>query len=369
MLLSSWVNYDLTFQSNGCKNRLQLFSKQLQCDYMVTIRDVADKAGVSVGTVSRVMNNKMGVSDQTRQHVMAVSQEMGYLLTKRSFNAVSVTHLGLLIRPLGEPVAANPFFGAIFNAIEQTCRDRQVNLTFGVLDIINGELRTLPTMLTDERISGYILVGAMPRGVVQAFTDATHDPVVLIDNTYPDAQWDSLMIDNFGGATQATELLIAWGHRRIVFISGPDHPSIIERQSGYEQVMYQHHLQSVVITAPNLDPVGGESALQTLLIEEPESTGIICSNDSQAIGIMSGLHAIGRSIPEDFSLIGFDNIPMAQFTHPPITTVHTDRNALGQLATQLLLGRIYNPDRQPIHVRVGVRLISRSSVAAPRADN
>lgn len=143
---------------------------------MATIRQVAHKAEVSIGTVFRVFNNKPGVSEETRQHVLAVAQELGYASPKRlPLSTSTVTHLGLLIRPMGKSLRTNPFYADVFHAIEQTCHEFQIN-SFSTLDIVNGRLRSLPALVNDERISGIVLMRAIPQGVIESIVTSAQHP-------------------------------------------------------------------------------------------------------------------------------------------------------------------------------------------------
>ena len=174
------------------------------------------------------------------------------------------------------------------------------------------------------------------------------------------------MIDNAHGAQLAVEMLVSQGHRHIAFVGGPEHPSIVERRAGYEETLQRYDLEPSVVVTEDLEPTDGEWAATELLRQAPQTTAIVCSNDSQAIGALKKLQERGHKVPDDFSLVGFDDINLVQFTSPPLTTVRVDRQALGQLAMQLLLGRINAPDRPAIKTIVGVRLIERGSVCAPR---
>ncbi len=333
---------------------------------MATIREVARKAGVSIGTVSRALNNKAGVSEKRRQHVLAVAQELGYVARRTRPSLPEVTHLGLLIRPTGQALIADPFYGVMFHATEQYCNQLQINLSFGVLDIFNGQFRSLPAMANDDRIGGLILVGAMPIEVVERLQTVMRVPVVLVDNCYPQCAWDSIMTDNLYGAYLATEHMISKGHRSIGMISGPSHPSIVEREAGYTQALQQHGLIPTIVRTPDLTPADGEQGVLELLRQAPQVTAIFCSNDNQAAGALVKLQRLGFKVPDDFSLVGFDGINIIHFTSPPITTIYVDRIAMGQLAAELLLGRILNPERAVIKTIIGVRLIERASVSSPR---
>jgi DNA-binding LacI/PurR family transcriptional regulator len=337
---------------------------------LVTIRDVAQQADVSVGTVSRVLNNRPGVSEKTRQHVLAVARELGYTLPRRSFlSTFTVTHLGLLSRPMQDALPANPFYADVFHGIEQICHEFRINLSFSSLDVVNGRLRSLPALINDERVSGIVLVGAIPRQMVEPVVASAQLPLVLVDNCFSECAWDAVMIDNLRGVTMATEFLISRGHRSITLLGGPDHPSIVERRAGYEEAMQRHDLTPTVVPSAGLDIGDGERAVVELLRQAPETTAIVCSNDSQATGVSRKLRELGYKVPDDFSLVGFDDINLAQLTSPPLTTIRVDRRALGQIGVQLLLGRINTPKRLATKAIVGVTLIERASVCPPRAHD
>jgi LacI family transcriptional regulator len=334
---------------------------------LVTIREVAHKAGVSIGTVSRVLNNKAGVSDETRQHVIAVVEELGYTPRKRlRFSASMVTHLGLLSRPMDDTMPTNPFYSDVFHGIERVCQESRINLSFSSLDVVNGRLRSLPALINDERVSGIVLIGAIPRRMVEAVVASVELPIVLVDNCFPECAWDTVVMDSIRGITLATELLVSRGHRHIALIGGPDHPSIVERRAGYEQAMRRHDLAPTVVASDDLGIAEGERAVVELLLQAPKTTAIVCSNDSQAIGVSRKLRELGYMVPDDFSLVGFDDIQMARLTSPPLTTVRVDRRALGQVAIQLLLGRISAPGRLATKAVIGVELVERASVCSPR---
>lgn len=342
---------------------------------MVTIREVAEKAGVSIGTVSRVMNNKSGVSKQTRNRVIEISQQLGYDPNKRvSLTTSQISHLGLLIRPTEQPLTSDPFYGGIFHGAETACQENHITVFFSTLDIVNGHLRKPPTMMDDDRIRGLVLLGALPLEVVKRINKLTDLPIVLIDNYFPDCPWDSVMIENLRGAYSATEHLIINGHKNITMMSGADHPSILERQDGYSRAMNEHHLIPHIIKTNSqppgdgLSPPDGEMGIVDIIEQVPETTAVFCSNDNQAIGAIIKLQQLGVKVPQDISIIGFDNIITGNYTTPPITTIHVDRASLGKLAIQLLINRINNPKRGIIRTIVGTKLIERASVSKPRIE-
>lgn len=334
---------------------------------MPSTRKIAEQAGVSVGTVSRVLNNKDGVSDLVRERVRQVAQQMNYApATRRPLPLVSVTHIGLLVRPLRQTLMANPFYSDVYHGVEQICSELRINLSFGSLDLVEHRVRTLPPLVEDKRVAGLVLAGAMAPSVVERLVEASQLPVVLIDNWYPDCRWDCVMLDNSRGVAQATARLIELGHTEIVFVSGPDHPSVIERRAGYSRMMQCHGLTPRVVYMPDLDVDEGNSAAEEIADKLSRTTAVLCSNDLQAFGVMGRFAQLGYHIPKDISVIGFDDISMAALTYPPLATVHVDRLAFGRLAVELLLSRVQSPSRPPVRCTISVQFIERASVGPPR---
>jgi LacI family transcriptional regulator len=262
---------------------------------------------------------------------------------------------------------SNPFYADVLHGVEQTCRERRINLSFNTLDVVDDHLRSLPPSVKESNINGIILLGALPREVVNSISAFFKRPIVLVDNSLAQAYFDTVMIDNAAGIQMAVELLVSQGHQHISFLSGPNHPSIIERRCSYELAMRQANLSPLMLTSSGLEPEDGERGVAELLQKAPETTAIICSNDVQAIGALRKLQQLGYQVPVDFSLIGFDDITLTQFTSPPLTTIQVDRETLGRMGVQLLLERVKAPGRAAIKTTLGVRLVERGSIAPPRA--
>jgi DNA-binding LacI/PurR family transcriptional regulator len=331
---------------------------------MPSTRTIAERAGVSVGTVSRVLNNKNGVSENVRRRVLQVAQQLNYAPPKRH-PLVTVTHIGLLVRPLRQTLMANPFYSDVYHGVEQICSELRINLSFGSLNLVGDQVRTLPPLVGDERIGGLVLAGAITASVVEQLASASQLPVVLIDNWYPDSQWDSIMLDNCRGVMQATERLIELGHTEIVFVSGPDHPSVVERREGYCRAMHRYGLSPHVVYMPDLDIDEGNSAAEEIAGSLPRTTAVICSNDLQAFGVIGRFAQLGYRIPEDISVLGFDDISMATLAYPPLATIRVDRIAFGRLAVEMLLSRVQSPGRPPVRCTMSVKFVERASIGPP----
>jgi DNA-binding LacI/PurR family transcriptional regulator len=335
---------------------------------VVNIRQVANQAGVSIGTVSRVLNNKPGIGQETRLRVIAVAQDLGYNSSKRSrLSNPHITHLGFLNQAFTQDITSNPFYSDVFHGVEHSCRELHINLSVSALSFTNSQPHSLPSLVKDNYIRGLFVVGGgIPQEIIESLGKLSQLPLVLVDNWFADCPWDGLMIDNIRGVRLSTEYLINKGHRHIALMGGPPHPSIVERRLSYEETLRQHNLTPMIVTPPNLSPEDGQWGAKEILRLFPQTTAIICSNDEQAVGALRKLRELGYIVPDDFSLIGFDNINMVQFTTPPITTICVDRVALGQIAVQLLLDRIKFPGRPVIKVTIGVELVERGSVCTPR---
>jgi LacI family transcriptional regulator len=330
---------------------------------VINIRTVAGKAGVSIGTVSRVLNNKHGVGAETRQRVFAVAQELGYRLTSAASESL---HFGFLNRPLAGGLMSNPFYYDVFVGVEQSCRVSNITLSFSSLDLTNDLLQTIPPLLRHEHLSGVILVGAIPARIVSTLVAHTGLPAVLVDNYLPHFQVDTVMIDNDHGINLALEHLVALGHRQISFIGGPAHPSIVERQQAYLTGLQQRRLTPYIVNCQGLEVEAGALGIAEIIRQRPETTAVLCANDMQAIGAIRHLQQLRYRVPEDFSVVGFDDVELTQITSPAITTIQVDRLGLGQIATQTLLARLKEPNRPAVTTRVGVRWMERASVAPPR---
>ncbi len=338
---------------------------------MTNIREVAKEAGVSVGTVSRVLNNKSGVGHVTRERVLAVAKKIGYTASHKRGIAtnVSVKHLCFLHIPVDPNITTESyqFYSEVLHSASEICNNSDITLSFKPLDFNEDQLISTPSIITEGVVDGVLLVGGgIPFPVIQAFSQTSPVPFVLVDNHFAGSPWDAVMTDNAYGMQLAVEHLINQGHQHITLMGGPAHASIIERRRGYEQTMHAHNLHPVIVDSPTLTSKEARDTIVEILDEVPETTAVLCSNDFQALGAVSKLNALGYRIPEDLSLIGFDDVTMALLTTPPLTTIQVNRNTIGQVAVQLLLNRIGLPDSPPLTTTVGVTLVERDSVDAPR---
>lgn len=351
---------------------------------MITVKDVAREAEVSVGTVSRVFNNHANVTDGIRQRVLEAASKIGYFRTRgQDVNARessrTIKEIGFLFSSSidSSAVTANPFWSHILNGVESEARKSNIKVTYRTLGDIVETPQLLLTALYEMKLGGILLVGPAEPETVRIIQDAKL-PLVLIDNYVSGLAVDAVLGDNFEGARTAVDYLISEGHRRIAFIGGPtttDGPrpinkiyTIERRASGYRTAMLDAGLpvNYDLYETTNLSTDEAYNACQRLFARcgIDGFSAIFCANDEIAIGAMKALREAGRRVPEDVSLVGFDDIALVEHLTPALTTVRINKEALGSTAVKSLLNRAADFDAVNVTSMLDVQLIKRDSVTS-----
>ena len=307
-----------------------------------TIYTVARRAGVSISTVSRVLNNPTLVKTETRAKVLQAMEALGY--------QPSACARGLAANTTGTiavvfPKLSGPFFSALIHGAEIAAGESGYHLLiYGASGAALGADNQTLGMLT-TKVDGLIL--ASPGVSRRYIRDLQRQnlPVVVLGQkpSGSDSPVDSIQPENVGGAQKAVAHLIEHGYRRIAMIKGPEaktHAS--DREHGYRKALHDRGLPcyAELVIAGAFDEKSGYTAMQRLLRQAPAPDAVFAASDQMAIGAMAAIHESGLRVPEDIALVGFDDIETAQYTHPPLTTVHQDLLGQGQLAVNLLLARI-----------------------------
>jgi LacI family transcriptional regulator len=333
----------------------------------ITIHDIARDSGVSPATVSLALRDKPGISPETRQRVMDTAQRLGYI-PKASWPATIHTEIhsiGLLLKTRADDVlATNQFYAPVLAGIEATCRQRHINLFYAHLPVDEeNNLLEPPRLLRQAETAGLLLVGAHLNDAMLAVFQQQHMPVVLVDAYADGDPFDAVVTDNITGAYQATVHLIENGHRHIALVGSHAHtyPSIEERRNGYLRAIADHQLQAHLADS-SLHPDTAVPAALVYLHQHPEVTAVFAANDEIAIALIHALQAAGRHIPDDLSIVGFDNITLAQHTTPALTTMRVDKMGMGRLAAQLLFNRIEFPAAGAVCTVIRPSLMQRQSV-------
>jgi len=332
-----------------------------------TLADVAAAAGLSPAAVSLALRGKPGVSEATRARVMEISRSLGYrpISTDSRHHHKPLT-ITLVIRTLhGNAPDANRFYGPVLAGIEESCRRRHTRLMLAIMpvDQFNYPIE-VPRGVNDNSSDGLIFVGAH-------FTPSTSKmlegapPAVLVDAYSDDGGFDSVETDNISGGRTAVRDFIAHGHREIAIL-GTDpkaFPSILQRRLGYEQAIAEAGLAPHYIDTPYFEHEAAAIAATNYLKANPEVTAIFCANDLVAVTFIQAAREAGLSVPDQISVIGFDDIDLASFISPPLTTMAVDKAGMGRLAVTLLLHRLEFEEESVTATLVRPRLIERQTVA------
>lgn len=328
----------------------------------VTIRDVARQAGVSVATVSRVLNRSGPVSAATRARVEEVAERLEYvphggarsLITRRTSN------LGVIL-----PDLYGEFFSQLIRGMDQAARRAGYHLLLSGshadetevaagLRAMRGRVDGLVVMSPD--ITSSELVRVVPTGL----------PVVLVNSAVRDGRrFDTLNVDNHAGSYAAVRHLASLGRERIALIGGnPCNRDAQERRSGYRAALADAGLRAYaeLELASNFTKSGGHASGLRLLELRERPTAVFAANDSMAVGALSAFRESGIRVPEDVALVGFDDVPIARYVSPPLSSVHVDLERFGERAVELLVESLKDPTGHvPRHEVVGTRLVIRGS--------
>lgn len=340
-------------------------SEALKDSRRPTLRDVARAAGVSLGTASQALNNRPGVQPETRERVLTAAAALGYRISSTKEPRLSV--VGMLVKHDPGAPLFNPFFSLVQAGIEHECRLQRLNLMVGTIEVDASNHPTdWPRMIEDDSADGLLLLGTNIEPTADALLRRLPDkPIVLVDSYAPGYHFDSVLIDNFAGATQAVEHLIALGHRHIGLIgSNPaSPPDILERRQGYLDTLSKHGITTAYIEDGLMTREAGAEAIRQLLTRAPQVTAVFVVNDETAIGVLYAVEDMGLRVPEDLSIVGFDDIALASEVRPPLTTVHVPKVWLGRLGVRQLIARSQNPQHPQVTVNVATHLVERATTA------
>lgn len=335
----------------------------------VTISNVAQKSGVSLATVSLVLNNRPGVAAETRTKVLEAVEELGYSRKQASVNAHvnQLTTLGMIVKTDFNIAAyENPFYSRIIMGIEDGCRRNGISLLFSTLpvDDQNRPVET-PALLYNEDVDGFLMVGAFVDEIVLQISGRRKPPIVLVDAYSNTESFDTVISDNFRAAYQEVEYLIDKGHKHIGLIGGEPnaYPSLNDRRNGYIRALKEHEISETYIANFNIIKNKDPEEITRLLKDHPQISALFCINDEVAITSMRAVQELGLRIPQDISVVGYDDIYLAHNATPPLTTMRVDTTAMGRAAVHLLSFRIDNPDTARTTLIIHPSLIERESVA------
>ncbi|MGB8211923.1 MAG: LacI family DNA-binding transcriptional regulator [Anaerolineales bacterium] len=331
----------------------------------VTIVDVAEQAGVSFGTVSRVINNDAHVKKETRERVLKTMERLGFVANRqaRSLAGGKSHSIGVLVPDLG-----TGYIGEIIRGIDAELSLTDLDLILYTTHRTASKEASYVANLATGMVDGLLLV--LPRNPVDFIGNLTQRkfPFVLIDHQGAGGDCPAVGATNWQGAYNATEYLIKLGHSRIGFITGSmDLGCAADRLAGYRSALRTYHIPE----APELiyegtffqpDGYAGASAMLDLTVPP---TAVFASNDVMAMGVMDAVRNRGLRVPEDVSIIGFDDIPQASLVRPALTTINQPLEKMGRVATQVLLDLLGHPDKEAVRIELPTQLVVRDSCSQP----
>lgn len=329
----------------------------------VRIKDVAEAAGVSVATVSRVLNGHDVVSDELRDKVLQAVEELDY--------APSSIAQGLRLRQskllaLVLPGLEGPFFPLIIAGVEEVARERGFFLSVcGTKEDSTVEREYLENMRF-RWIDGIIMSGVKGddtnRRLLQQL--ARRIPLVFVDREIRGVDAGSVTIDQFNAAYKATSYLVEKGHRLVAHIAGPlDRTLSRQRLDGYLQALADFGIEyeSPMWVEADFGVGGGERAMRQLLASDARPTAVFAANDEMALGALRAAKGEGLTVPDDLAVVGFDDVPIAAMTDPPLTTVCQPIRTMGREAAKMLLMRIEDDDTSYRRLVLDADLVIRGS--------
>lgn len=322
-------------------------------------REIAEAAGVSISTVSRVLNDVEGISQDLRERVLKAANALGYQSKEPALEQI---HLYVATGNLVD----DPFHMSLISGVEIECRRNNIALHYSMIEPgTKGHLYVLDKMMQNSN-AGLIFMAVSDRELLEKVLHLT-PRVVLVNAELPGLPVDTFLPDNQVGPMLAIRHLIAQGHRRILHTTCSERSTIRRRLIAYrfalEEAGIPYDPRLVLDTALNQEEVY-EAMRAYLAADHPDFTAVFCANDFAAFGVARALNEANLRIPQDVSVVGYDDMPMAAFMSPPLTTIRIEREELGGMAARRLIERVAHPDLTPVRFELFSRLIERQSVTA-----
>ena len=341
----------------------------------VKISDIAEQAKVSTSTVSLVLNNKPGVSQETRSRVLKIASKLKYPIkpTATLGKGDRLTTVGMIVKTDPDmPPMANPFYSKVIAGIEDVCRRNGINLLFVTLPVDKDNHPTeVPSIFYNDIVDGLLMVGTFVDKTITSIANNESPPIVLVDGYSSSGNFDAVVSDNFRAAYQAVAYLIARGHRHIGLVGSCEdcYPSLKERRNGYLRALKENDIHDNYIANFNINESHGYHETIALLQQQPQISALFCINDDVGSAAIKAAKDVGKKVPEELSIIGYDDTYIAANTHPSLTTMHVDTVAMGRAAMQLLSLRMDHFDSARMTLIIHPKLVERESTGEARPQS
>ncbi len=334
---------------------------------MATLEDVAKRAGVSTATVSKVLSNTPYFTEATRIKVMQAVDEIGYMphLAARALSSGKTNIIAVVFPYVYDTIFTDPLVLRILEGIESECTQRGYNILLSTPRLSEqGPDQHYQQLLQSRYIEGIIALDNVPITSVIAPAEALNIPAVAIGNY---ATQKRVQSDDFSGFIQLFDHIVSLGHSRIGIVGVPEelHYSVQQRVAGLREGARRANIDfdSLPRVDGDFSTVSGSNGTSELLARHPNLTAIICLNDRMALGAIQFARQSGRDVPNDLSVVGYDDIPMSAAFSPALTTINQRARELGQAAVRMLFQVFENHPVEPL--LLPVQLVIRQSTAAP----
>ncbi len=335
---------------------------------MSSIRDVARVAGVSTATVSHVINNTRFVSDEVRARVLEAVERCGYYPNAhaRSLASGRSRTLGLLISDI-----SNPFFPELVKAIETAAFERDYDVVLSNTNYDPERTSRYVRRMIERKVAGVALMTSELDGELVKELARREVSVVFLDLGEPGVHMSNLRVDYETGIEEAIRHLVSLGHREIAFVSGPAHLRSAARRLEAFRASLGRHLPRAAerIWQGDFKLSGGRAAARGMIESGELPTAVVAANDLMAMGAMAEFRAAGLQLPQEVSVVGFDDIAFAALAEPPLTTVRLPLAELGRRAVEALVETINHPEQLGTEIHVPTQLVERGSTALCRLSS
>lgn len=334
-----------------------------------TLVEIAKHAGVSRSTVSRVMNDHPSVDSATRARVLSVAERLNYLpnIAARSLAVGRTRILGLAIPTGVSTLFTDPYFPLLIQGITSACNEHNHSVMLWLAEP-EHERRTIRQILQGGMIDGVILASALLEDPLLEALVKRGMPFIMVGRHPSDDPVNYVDVDNKSGVREAVGYLLRLGYERVATITGPRNMIAgADRLQGYLDALRDRRVLSnpALIVEGDFSEEGGYAAMQKLFPHSPDA--VFIASDAMAVGAIRAIHDVGKRVPEDLAIVGFDDIPLAAHTNPPLTTIRQQIPRLGSVAAETLIELINHPEHQPRRIVLPTELvIRRSSGSGPQ---
>jgi len=336
---------------------------------MPTVHDVAKRAGVAPITVSRVINNSGYISDTTRERVETVIKEIGYVpnTLARGLRSKRTNTLALIVTDI-----TNPYFTLMARGVEDVAGASNYTVIYCNTDESETKEEKYANILAQRQVDGVLLVPAGGNDKTIKFFESNGISVVILDRRVSGVKTDFVCSDSEDGANLLVKLLIRLGHNRIAIITGSKNVSTsVDRVAGYQRALREAGLsKNELVYFGEFNYQSGYELTRQVMMQSPKPTAIFGANNFILIGIIKALHDLQVNVPEDVSVVGFDDLPESMLVTPFLTVATQPAYEMGRLATELLLNRISDnlPDNCQ-EIILPIKIIERKSTGSARRSN